>query len=60
MKQSSKIVKKFMEDTGYNDVTGQYGFYGVKKNRKNNNREWTYKKPSQMLKDFIKWQKENK
>jgi len=49
-----------MEDTGYNDVTGQYGFYGVKKNRKNNNREWTYKKPSQMLKDFIKWQKENK
>jgi hypothetical protein len=56
MKNKQKIVEKFFEDTGYCEACSE--FSGVRKNYKKGH-EWTFKKPSIMLKDFMKWLEKN-
>lgn len=51
------IVKKFMEETGYDEYT--IYFYGIRKYNKKGN-DFGYKLPSKMLDDFLKWQEKNK
>jgi hypothetical protein len=55
-KQPKKIIEKFMKDTGYTDITQGYSG-GIRKDHKRNPGEWTWKDPTEMLRDFIRWQK---
>ena len=52
--KNHKLVRQFMDDVGYTNITGDH--IGIKKNHKKGG-GYTYKKPEEMLDDFIVWQK---
>jgi hypothetical protein len=55
MRCSSKDIDKFYNDTMYTDQTNYYGV--VQRTKKGDYVRW--KKPSQMIKDFMRWKKNN-
>ena len=53
----TKLVKQFFKETGYTDMTVEY--HGVhKKYLRSVDGAWTFKKPSKMIEDFVKWQRD--
>jgi len=55
MRCSSKDIDKFYNDTMYTDQTNYYGV--IQKTKKGDYVRW--KQPSQMIKDFMRWKKNN-
>jgi hypothetical protein len=55
MRCSSKEIDKFFKDTMYTDLTNYYGI--IQKTQKGNYVKW--RSPSQMIKDFFKWKRNN-
>jgi hypothetical protein len=55
MRCSSKDIDKFYDDTMYTDQTNYYGV--IQRTKKGDFVRW--KQPSQMIKDFIRWKKNN-
>jgi hypothetical protein len=55
MRCSSKDIDKFYNDTMYTDQTNYYGV--IQKTNKGDYVRW--KQPSQMIKDFMRWKKNN-
>jgi hypothetical protein len=53
MRCSVKDIDKFYEKTGYSDNTNDWG---IRKDKRN---DWDFKKPSQMIKDWMKWKRNN-
>jgi hypothetical protein len=52
---SSKDIDKFYNDTMYTDQTNYYGV--IQRTKKGDYVRW--KQPSQMIKDFMRWKKNN-
>tara|TARA_R110002153_G_C12908811_1_gene453196 strand:+ start:141 stop:461 length:321 start_codon:yes stop_codon:yes gene_type:complete len=50
-----KEIDQFYEDTGYCDNTNQFG---IRKDYKRGE-GWDWKNPSQMIKDWMKWKRNN-
>lgn len=50
-----KEIDQFYEDTGYSDNTSDWG---VRKDNKRKN-FWDFKLPSEMIKDWMKWKRNN-
>jgi hypothetical protein len=55
MRCSSKDIDKFYNDTMYTDQTNYYGV--IQRTKKGDFVRW--KQPSQMIKDFMRWKKNN-
>lgn len=50
-----KEIDQFYNDTGYCDNTNQFG---IRKDYKKGG-DWDWKNPSQMIKDWMKWKRNN-
>tara|TARA_R110001592_G_C13038353_1_gene739038 strand:- start:661 stop:924 length:264 start_codon:yes stop_codon:yes gene_type:complete len=50
-----KEIDQFYKDTGYCDNTNQFG---IRKDYKRGD-GWDFKTPSQMIKDWMKWKRNN-